>query len=417
MATTVTVAIFVLTYVLIAVRRLRILPIGRPAGALLGATLMVVCGAITPAESFRAIDGDTILLLFAMMLLTAELSQTGFFEWASARTLARYRTPLALLTAISLFAASASAFFVNDTICLFMTPIVVAACRRARLPMGPYLVMLATSANLGSAATLVGNPQNMLIGSLSQLPFAAYLVASLPAVLLALGLHILLARRLYARMLAPHPAWTAEAHADAPTPRGLVPIAVVFAGVVVAFFAGAHLGYAALAGATVLMLFRFRAPDETFRRVDWSVLVFFAALCIVTRALAQTGIIEDLWRASAGHLRLDDAGGVAAFTGLMTLGSNIVSNVPMVLLTGPYLPELGDPAVGYVLLGFVTTIAGNLTLVGSVANIIVAEGARDHHTLGFVEYLRLGLPSTLIALVAGVTTLVWWAPLALSWFA
>lgn len=415
--TTVVVAIFALTYVLIAFRRLRVLPIGRPAGALLGATLMVVSGAMSPEESYRAIDGDTLVLLLAMMLLTAELEITGFFVWASERILDHARSPRALLVLIAVAASVGSAFLVNDTVCLFMTPVVVATCRRASLPMGPYLIVLATSANLGSAATLVGNPQNMLIGSMSGLSFGAFMLAVLPVVAVAFAAHLLLALGFYRRALPARwptrEAEAAEAPREAMSPR-VWRVLVIFGGVVVAFFLGAHLGYAAMAGAVALMVVNMRDPQRTFEKVDWTLLLFFAGLFIVTGALRSTGLVDDLWRGVAPALRLDDPGGLAVFTGVMAGGSNVVSNVPMVVLTGPHLHTLGDPDFGYTLLAYVTTIAGNLTLVGSVANIIVAEGARDHYHLGFMEYLRFGALSTLLTLAIGVPLLALWAPFALG---
>lgn len=416
------VAIFALTYLLIAFRRLRLLPIGRPAGALLGATLMVVTGAMTPETSYHAIDGDTIVLLLGMMLITAELDQTGFFPWASAKVLRIARTPRTLLSAVALASGLGSAFLVNDTVCLFLTPIVVATCVRARLPLGPYLIVLATSANLGSALTLVGNPQNMLIGSMSGLSFSAFMLAALPAVLVAFGLHLGLAHVFYRRQLPtsmPAALETPLPHtqpASSPTvdTRRVKLVLAVLLGVVVAFFLGAHLGFSALSGAVALMVLRFTEPHETFRRVDWTLLLFFAGLFIVTAALRDTGLVATAWEAAAPAMRLESPSGLAAFTGLMTLGSNLVSNVPMVVLTGPYLETLGDPSLGWVLMGFITTVAGNLTLVGSVANIIVAEGAREHHTLGFVEYLRFGALSTVLSLLVGVPLIAWWGPHALE---
>lgn len=410
--TSLVVAIFALTYVLIAVRRLRILPIGRPAGALLGATLMVVSGAMTPEESYRAIDGDTLVLLLGMMFITAELDQTGFFGWASAHILRRARSPISLLVTISVAAATASALLVNDTVCLFFTPIVVATCRRANLPLGPYLIALATSANLGSAATLVGNPQNMLIGAMSGLSFLAFSAAVLPVVALVFLAHLALALRYYRKALAPH-TLPATPGAAPPFPRGVIPVGLVLAAVLIAFLLGGHLGFTAMAGGVALMLVRFRDPHETFKRVDWTLLLFFAGLFIVTGALRETGLVASLWESLAATMRTDTPSGLAAFTTAMTVGSNVVSNVPMVVLTGPYLGSLGDPAVGYTLLAFITTVAGNLTLVGSVANIIVAEGARDHYTLGFGEYLRFGAVSTLLVLALGVPLLAWWAPISL----
>jgi len=404
------VAIFALTYLLVALPRVPLLPIGRTAGALLGATLMVVVGAVSPAESFAAIDGDTIVLLLAMMLLTAELAETGFFVWASERVLSVCRTPRSLMIAVALSAGVGSALLVNDSICVFMTPIVVAICVRAGLPLGPYLIVLATSSNLGSAATLVGNPQNMLIGSLSHLPFLRFSAASLPVVVVTFALQLGLALWMYRKVLAQPSLWTP---ATVPRPRGLWPIGVVLVGVVIAFFLGAHLGYTAMAGALAIIVVRRREPRATFARVDWSVLLFFAGLFIVTRALAMTGLVDDLWSAAAPHMDLGTASGVGVFSGVMTLGCNTISNVPMVLLTASHLPALGHPELGFVLLAFVTTVAGNLTLVGSVANLIVAEGARDAYRLGFGEYARYGVPATLLVLAVGVPLLVWWTPIVM----
>ncbi|MCC7535821.1 MAG: anion transporter, partial [Deltaproteobacteria bacterium] len=143
-------------------------------------------------------------------------------------------------------------------------------------------------------------------------------------------------------------------------------------------------------------------PRRALERVDWSLLVFFVSLFIVVAALGKTGLPEQAWRAAAPWMGLRDPGGITAFSALLVVGSNLFSNVPMVLLTGPHLTELGDPSRGWVLLAFVTTIAGNLTLIGSVANIIVAEQAKQHYTLGFFEYLRFGAVSTLLVLCAGI---------------
>jgi len=399
------IAIFALTYVLIAVQRLRVLPIGRPAGALLGATLMVTVGALTPEEAYEAVDHDTIALLFGMMVIIASLAATGFFEAASDAVLRAARTPVRLLVSVSLLAGVLSAFMVNDTVCLFMTPVVVAACRRASLPMGPYLIALATSANIGSAATLVGNPQNMLVGSMSGISFSTFLAWAGPAAAVALLVNAGLLVLAYRRRVGAAFGADADDHRPPLTTcdrRRMTLVLVVVAAVIIAFFAGAHLGTATLAGAAFLVVARRRDGSETFARVDWSLLVFFVGLFIVVAALRQTGLVDDAWQAAAPALGYDTTPGLAGFVGFATVGSNVVSNVPMVLLTGPYLPLLGEPDLGWVLLAYVTTVAGNLTLVGSVANIIVAEGAGPHYELGFFEFLRFGLVSTLITLAVGV---------------
>jgi Na+/H+ antiporter NhaD/arsenite permease-like protein len=397
--------IFALTYVLIASRRLRVLPIGRPAGALLGAVLMVAVGALAPQESYGAVDGNTIVLLFGMMILTAYLERAEFFRWATAKILLRVRTPWGLLWRLSLLSGVLSAFLVNDAVCLFLTPVVVSVCTTAGLPLGPYLIGLATSANIGSAATLVGNPQNMIIGSLSGFPFTEFLLYAGPAAGVGLLINIALLRRYYGQRLPAAFAANAEAGNTVALSRSLAFVLLVVALVVVGFFAGFHLGYTTLAGSLVLIIADRREPREAFARVDWSLLVFFSCLFVVVEGLDRTGLVERAWSGTMPYLSLHRPDGLAVFSGLMTLGSNLVSNVPMVLLIGPRLGELGPERTGWILLAFTTTVAGNFTLIGSVANIIVAEGAKSRYTLGFFEYLRFGLISTLLVLAAGVTLL------------
>jgi Na+/H+ antiporter NhaD/arsenite permease-like protein len=404
---TLAILIFVLTYALIASRKLRLLPIGRPAGALLGATLMLTAGVLTPAEAYRSIDGDTLVLLFSTMLLAVYLERAGAFSFLASRLRRWGRTPLGLLLLLNFVAGGLSAFLVNDTVCVVLTPLVVALCLWAELPLGPYLIALASAANLGSAATLVGNPQNMIIGSLSDYGFTPFLLRAGPAALAGLTVNAGLLWVFFRRRL-PAAFPPEDGHEPAEATRFVQPLPVlVTTGVALAFMLGAHLATAALAGALVLVLAERREPTEAFSRVQWTLLVFFASLFVVVHGLASTGLVEQAWRAAAPHFQLHDPAGLLGFTGFLALGSNLVSNVPMVLLTGPYLEALGSPERGWVLLAFVTTVAGNLTLLGSVANIIVAEGAKAHHALGFWEYTRFGLLSTVLALAAGVPLIVW----------
>ncbi|MEQ1504004.1 MAG: SLC13 family permease [Myxococcota bacterium] len=397
--------VFAISWALIAFRRLRWLPIGRPAGALAGAVAMVAVGAETPEQAFAAVDGGTIALLLGMMLVTAYLMRAGLFGWCADRILAAAKTPQRLLIALAWSAAALSAVLVNDTVCLFMTPLVLAVVRRTGIPAGPFLVALATSANLGSAATLVGNPQNMLIGSMSGIRFAAFTGAVLPAVLVGMVVHTAVLVASYGGRLRGLPAFdpapTAVLAPDAPL------VGAVFLAVVAAFGAGFHLGFAALGGAVALMILDRREPDEAFAAVDWSVLLFFAGLFVIVDGLARTGLPTAAWAAVSPALGLSGSG-LAATTAALALGSNLVSNVPLVLLVGDHLAALGDPALSWPLLAFVTTVAGNLTLVGSVANVIVAEQARDDYDLGFFEYLRVGAPSTVAVLAVGVPILAWW---------
>lgn len=399
-----TLAVFAVTYALIAGRRLALLPIGRPAGALLGAVAMVAIGALTPAQSYAAIDHDTLALLLGMMLLGVYLDRAGLFARLTGALLRAFRRPRSLLAAVAVGSAVLSAFLVNDTVCLFATPLVVTLCERGRLPYLPFLLALATSANIGSAATLVGNPQNMIIGGMSGLAFTDFLLAALPAVALALAANVALLFIFFGRHLPPALAPIAL---DPPAGDGHArSTALVTLLVIAGFFAGLHPGYLVLGGASLLMLRDRRDPQAVFARVDWSLLLFFTALFVVIAGLRGTGLVAEAWTWSRGHIDLATPAGLTAFVGLVVVGANLISNVPFVLMVGEHIGDLGAGAFPWVLLALTSTIAGNLTLLGSVANIIVAEGARDRHELGFFEYLRFGAVSTLVTLGLGVTALV-----------
>ncbi len=404
MTTALTVAVFAITYVLIATRRLSLLPIGRPAGALLGAVGMVAVGALSPGEALRAVDGNTIVLLFALMGLSACLDRSGLFDRLGEGILRTCRTPPALLVWVALVPGVLSAFLLNDAVCLFFAPVVVDVCARGRLPMTPYLVALATSANIGSAATLVGNPQNVLVGSLSGVGFLEFARVVGPAAAAGLVVNAALLLVYYARALP------ASLPAPVPTPpragaRPGLTLAVTLV-LVSGFFLGFDLAFCTLGGVMVLVLADRKEPDEVFAAIDWTLLVFFSCLFVVVAGLAQTGLADRAWAASRAYVSLDDPLGLAGLAAALTVGSNVVSNVPIVLLVGPHLAELGNPERAWALTAFVTTVAGNFTLVGSVANVIVAEKAKSHHTLGFFEHLRFGVVSTALVLAVGVPLVV-----------
>ena len=208
-------AIFAITYVLISGRQLKILPLNRPAAALLGAVLMIATGVMTPERAYRAINYDTLVLLLGMMLISAYLDLAHFFEWAAELVLNFSRTPVHLLLYVTLTSGILSALLVNDTICLMLTPLVVAVIRRGKLPLLPYLVALATSANIGSVATLVGNPQNMIIGHFSHISFPEFSRSLLPAAAVGLAINFFILRFGFRKMLRV----TAIDRADYPAPK------------------------------------------------------------------------------------------------------------------------------------------------------------------------------------------------------
>ena len=398
--------IFAFTYLLISGRRLKILPLNRPAAALLGTVLMVAAGVLTPKQAYAAVDYDTLVLLLGMMLIAAYLSLAGFFDWAADWVLRVGQTPQRLLLYLILTSGTLSALLVNDTICLMLTPLVVAVMVRGRLPLPPYLLALAMSANIGSVCTLVGNPQNMIIGSLSQIPFLRFSASLLPVAVVGLAIQYAVLRFGFRRLLA-----TATIHKSPAPPRPLdrrlllitfAVLALVFVG----FLAGLNLPWTALAGGALVMVLARRDTHQVLKLVDWHLLVFFAALFVVVEGLNSTGLPDQIHgslRGVFGHTASAQAWNLAWFS---ALGSNLFSNVPFVLVAGKWINHFAQPELMWKVMALATTFAGNLTLLGSVANLIVVESARGHCEIGFWDYAKFGLPITLLTTVAGLGLLL-----------
>ncbi|XYH93904.1 SLC13 family permease [Sorangium sp. So ce1128] len=407
--------VFAATYVLIAARRLSLLPIGRPAGALAGACAMVLLSALepgaglTPHEAFAAIEPNTIGLLLGMMLLSASLDLAGVFERAAAWVARQDLSPVGLLYLVTLGAGLASAVLLNDSVCVMLAPLVDRTARRAGLERAPYLLALAMGANAGSALTLAGNPQNMLVGHLSGISYRAYLLEAGPAALIGLAvtavtLHLLLRRRIAARTPpldpAPEPAPPPGAR-----PSALVPLACI-AVVSVLFVLGANLAWTAIGGATAAILLHRRDASGLFDRVSWTVLVFFGALFIVVAGLQKTGMPEQALRAASPFLPSGPALGIVGLSIAMLVGCQIVSNVPFILLAESYIRSQPDPHLAWIATALVSTLAGNLTLLGSVANIIVVETVGAEREIGFRSYARVGVPVTLASSAAALLWLL-----------
>jgi Na+/H+ antiporter NhaD/arsenite permease-like protein len=337
--------IFAITYILISGRQLKILPLNRPAAALLGAVLMVATGVITPERAYRAVNYDTIVLLLAMMLVSAYLYLAHFFEWAADGVLRFSRTPQRLLLYLTLTSGILSALLVNDTICLMLTPLVVAVIRRGKLPLLPYLIALATSANVGSVATLVGNPQNMIIGHFSHIPFSQFSRALAPAAIVGLAINFIILRFGFRRVLRAA-VIEREPRTVPKLDRGLFTIVcIVFLSIFACFVAGLNLAWTALAGAALVMVLARRDTHEVLKLVDWHLLVFFAALFVVVDGLSDTGLPDAIYR----HLQPVFGSHVTAQTWNLTwfsvAGSNIFSNVPFVLVAGKWIPRLVEPSL------------------------------------------------------------------------
>lgn len=399
-------AIAVLTLMGVAAGRFPVLRMNRATIAIVGAVAVVLVGGLSFDEAIQAVDAHTIALLFAMMVVNVNLRLAGFFHVLNTRILSIARTPRQLLLLVISASGVLSSLFLNDTIVLMFTPLlldVVLALRRNPLP---YLLGLMMAANIGSAATVVGNPQNMIIGVASGIGFIDFTVAlllpSLLGMLLLHGMLVLGFREEFHRGRLTAPAL--------PRPRVYLPLlrkSLVALGIMlVALIAGMPVSLAALGAASMLLLTRRLKPERVFRELDWSLLVFFIGLFITTAALHKGVAGEALLRFSTSF-GVDEIPGLAL---LSLFASNLISNVPAVMLLAPMVRALPEPTLLWLTLAMATTFAGNLTILGSVANMIVVEAARGRGVhVGFLSYLRLGVPVTVVTLLLGTLWMLWLA--------
>jgi Na+/H+ antiporter NhaD/arsenite permease-like protein len=402
----VAVAIFVVTYLLISGRRLKVLPLNRPAAALLGSVLMVACGVMTPEEAYRAVDYNTLVLLLGMSLLSAYFYLAGFFDWAADRVLKVARTPQRLLLYLILTSGALSALLVNDTVCIMFTPLVVAVVVRGKLPLLPYLLALAMSANIGSVCTLVGNPQNMIIGQLSKLSFVRFAASLLPVAAVGLGIQYAVLRFGFREVLR----GVSIPIADAPArqlDKGLFRIALAALVLVfIGFVGGLNLPWTALAGGALVMVLARRDTPEVLKLVDWHLLLFFAALFVVVEGLNSTGLPDQMFAGFRGLFGSSPGAQAWNFAWFSALGSNVFSNVPFVLVAGKWVNGFAQPELMWKVMALATTFAGNLTILGSVANVIVVESARRHVEVRFWDYARFGIPVTVLTTIVGMIILL-----------
>lgn len=418
--------VFAVTYLFVAFPQLgtRIgIRLTRPAAALVGAVAMVSIGGLPLAQAYAAVDLDVLAFLLGVLLLVGYLEVAGAFEWLAGAAVARARSPRLLLGAAVLVSGIASAFVMNDTMCVILTPLVLIAVQRLGYRPLPFLLAIALAANVGSAMAITGNPQNMIIGLASRIGFGPFLVALAPSSLGGLVIVYAVLSIAFRRDLAPEvaptdgvPAWAAaEGSPEVPVARelhrGLALLAGgVFVACIIGWLIGLSLPLVALGGAAVLIVAARRDPTEVIAGVDWSLLLFFAALFIVTRGVEQTPLVVAGTRLALDNLHGPGLRDASVVSGAMLVLSNLVSNVPAVLLWRPAVGALPHADFVWIVLAMSSTFAGNLTLLGSMANLIVAEraGKAGSH-LGFFDYLKVGVPVTVL------TTL--WGIIALSLFA
>ena len=401
---TAAVVIFTLAYAGIALGGVPGLAIDRTGVALLGAIAMVATGALTEAQALAAIDVPTLLLLFGLMVVSSQLAAGGGYGRAALwleRGAARPRT---LLAQTMVVAAALSSVLTNDVVCLALAPLYASGLRRAGLRPLPFLLGLAVAANIGSAATIIGNPQNMLIGQVGRLHFGRFAAYCAAPTLLSLGLAIALLLGLHGRRLVAEAA--AEAPAELPpfdahqSRKGALAIVLVVA----LFFTSIPRELTALSVAGWLLASRKMSTRRLLGEVDWHLITLFCGLFVVVRGIELTGLPARAVAALAARGLDLTSPGVMTFVAAAL--SNVVSNVPSTMMLVRFL-DPARPAPWYVL-SLAATFAGNLVTIGSIANLIVIEQARQCGVrVGFREHARVGVPVTLLSL--GVTVL--WARL------
>jgi Na+/H+ antiporter NhaD/arsenite permease-like protein len=396
-------AVFITVYVAMFLGRLPRLALDRTGAALLGAIALIALGEVTLDDAAAAIDVPTIAILFAFMVISAQLRLGGFFGFLTRRLADLPAGPRTLLAGLIAVVALLAAVFSNDIVCLAIAPVLVDVCRRRNLEPVPYLVALACAANIGSAATIIGNPQNILIGQALSLDFAGYMrTAALPTLAGALvcwGVIGFTARLAQSAGVAVGPAHADEAVLDRwQSAKGLA-VAAALLGIFL--FTGWARDVAALGGAGILLTSRKLHSRQMLGLVDWQLLVLFIGLFIVNHALQQTDLAEQVLAALAAR-GVDPAEPAWLFAVTVVL-SNLVSNVPAVMLLLP----LADHELAGPILALASTLAGNLLIISSIANVIVVESAaRDGIRIGWGEHARLGLPVGLASLAVTAALLL-----------
>jgi Na+/H+ antiporter NhaD/arsenite permease-like protein len=383
--------IFIATYAVVALGKIPVYRIDRAGAALLGGSLMVATGVLSLEEAYRAVDFNTIVLLLGMMIVVANLRLQDF---------SRHHPLIAAYVELTdrwngNCSGVLSAFLVNDTICLVMTPLVLELVKRLKRNPIPYLLGIATASNIGSVATITGNPQNIIIGSISRIPYGTFATALVPVAVVGLVISfVLIALSYQSEFFAGDHLEKINAHTRYHVPL-LIKSIFVLAVMVVLFFFGQPVAKVAIVGGAFLLLTRRVRPEKIYFEIDWPLLVMFVGLFVVVGGLEKVAITPDV-SAAVGRQHLDNSVILAGVTAVL---SNVVSNVPAVLLLKSFVPNLQDPQRAWLVVAMAATLAGNFTLVGSVANLIVAQRAKARGVeFDFWTYFKVGAPLTVLTI-------------------
>jgi Na+/H+ antiporter NhaD/arsenite permease-like protein len=401
--TIVTAIVVIATYAGVAIGQVPWLRMNRATIALVGAAILIAIGAINEKQAFAALDIGTILLLASMMVINANLRMAGFFNVVSDGVLRLAKSPRILLALVIAASGVLSAIFLNDPVCILFTPLVIELCITLKRDPIPYLVGLGTAANVGSTATITGNPQNLIIGQASGIPFLTFLAHLGPVAVIGLAICWIVIVVVYPQEFKRpfvDKASVVSATKNATYPPLLNRTLLVVGGLMIAFLSGLPIVSSACVAAGLLMVSRIR-PNKLLA-IDWDLLAFFGGLFIVTGAIEISGLSSMLFKAVSPLIH----GSITSLSLTTGVLSNVVSNVPAVLLLRPEIGTLPNPQQAWLTLAMSSTLAGNFTLLGSAATLIVAEVAAARGVkLSFMAYLKAGIPITILTLMVGIVWL------------
>ncbi len=371
---------------------------------MIGAVAMIAFGVLSISDAYQALNLDTIVLLLGMMIIVAYLKRAGFFDIVANYVLKFARSGNGLLMTIIISSGIMSALFVNDTVCIMMTPFVLLLTARSKIDPKPFLLALVSSANIGSVATLVGNPQNMLIGTFSGWPYLKFFLAMLPVAIAGLAIDFLALRWFFKNSLSqPLQGYEFERRGGVDKILLYKSMAVT-AIVVIGFSAGVRLAFMAILGASLLVLIANRRPDEMFAEVNWSLLLFFASLFVVVAGINKVGLVDDAHSLLQRYSSFSLYGQATIFSFASLILSNVVSNVPYVMVVQHWISAFTSPMLMWLVLAMSSTFAGNLTVAGSVANMIVLELSKESAPFRFWEFTKVS--GTIALLTWGIGTLI-----------
>jgi Na+/H+ antiporter NhaD/arsenite permease-like protein len=394
--------VFLVTYVVIALGQPPLFRIDRTGAAIIGASLMVILGVLTIQDAYDAIDYKTILILFGMMILIANLRLSGFFGIVLSFLSRNLRNPLVLFYALIFVSGLLSAFFVNDTVCLIFTPFILELTGRMNVNPKPYLLALAMSANIGSAATITGNPQNIIIGAASGISYSEFFVKLFPVSLIGLVVAGLVIHFFYRDDIKNEIVEIKDIRYK--YNKALVIKSSLMALLtVVLFFLNVPMHIVAIGVGAFLLITRRVKPEKVYSLVDFELLILFIGLFIVVRGFENSIVFGEMVNYVKQVVNTPLSLVVSS-----ALLSNIVSNVPAVLIFKPMRGSLFNSQDAWLYLAMSSTFAGNLTILGSIANIIVIESASPKVKISFLEYLRIGVPVTILSILFGFLVLSIW---------